>query len=151
MSENANVTIDLANAANFPFWSRDRIRFADLDLNGHVNNISFAVYIETGRVHFRESLTERSKPGHKIDFVVLKVTITYLRQGYYPGKVDIGTRVLKLGKSSCTLGHGIFCDGVCIGTGETIWVYTDTEKGKSQPMPDNMRELLSPYMRGRDD
>ena len=150
MNENSDAIVDLTNADNFPFWSHDRIRFADLDLNGHVNNISFGVYCETGRVEFRESLTERSKPGEKTDFVVVKVTLTYLRQGNYPGNVEIGTRVLKLGNSSCTIGQGIFCDGVCIGTGETIWVYTDTAKGKSLNMPDKMRDLLTPFMRGRD-
>jgi acyl-CoA thioester hydrolase len=148
MNDKADASIDLANANSFPFWSQDKIRFADLDLNGHINNISFAVYCETGRVDFRETLTERPKPGAKTDFVVLKVTVTYMRQGYYPGKVDIGTRVLKLGNSSCTIGQGLFCDGECIGTGETVWVYTDTAQGKSMPMPDKMRDLLTPYMRG---
>ena len=151
MNENLDQKINLENKSSFPFWSEDHVRFSDLDLNGHVNNVSFAIYCETGRVYFRESLTERSKPGHKIDFVVLKLTLTYLHQGFYPGKVDIGTRVLKIGKSSCTLGQGIFCENVCIGIGETIWVYTDTIKGKSEPMPGEMRNLLAPYMRGEED
>jgi acyl-CoA thioester hydrolase len=151
MNDKSDANIDLTNADSFPFWSRDRIRFADLDINGHVNNIAFAVYCESGRVHFRETLTARPKPGEKTDFVVLKVSITYIQQGYYPGEVDIGTRVLKLGNSSCTMGQGLFCDGDCIGTAETIWVYTDQTAGKSMTMPDKMRNLLSPYMRGRED
>jgi len=143
--------VDLTDKDVFPFWSQDRIRFADLDLNGHVNNIAFAVYCETGRVEFRESLTERSKPGAKVDFVVVRTAINFIAQGFYPGQIEVGTRVLKIGDSSCTLGQGVFCNGNCIGTGETVWVYADTEISKSLPIPDELRALIEPFQNARAD
>ena len=38
-----DTAIDLTSRETFPFWTREIIRFADLDRYGHVNNVAFAV------------------------------------------------------------------------------------------------------------
>ncbi|HDG9121136.1 TPA: acyl-CoA thioesterase, partial [Pseudomonas aeruginosa] len=35
---------------DFPIHSSDKIRYADTDRQGHVNNAVFATFLETGRV-----------------------------------------------------------------------------------------------------
>jgi acyl-CoA thioester hydrolase len=37
---------------DFPFRTYDKVRYADTDRQGHVNNAAFATYCETGRVEF---------------------------------------------------------------------------------------------------
>ena len=39
-----------ARAENFPFRTRDKLRYGDTDRQGHVNNAVFATFLETGRV-----------------------------------------------------------------------------------------------------
>ena len=36
----------------FPLHSFDKLRYADTDRQGHVNNATFATFLETGRVEF---------------------------------------------------------------------------------------------------
>ncbi len=46
----------LADPATHTLWRQDIIRFADLDILGHVNNVAYMVFFETGRVAFLEQL-----------------------------------------------------------------------------------------------
>ena len=47
----------------------------------------------------------------------------------------------RLGNTSITLGHGVFIDGTCIATAETVMVYI--VHGKSSPLPDQVRATLT--------
>jgi acyl-CoA thioester hydrolase len=40
---------DAMDPASYRFWVTEHIRFADLDLLGHVNNVAFTVYAESCR------------------------------------------------------------------------------------------------------
>ncbi|MEQ8195332.1 MAG: thioesterase family protein [Rhodospirillales bacterium] len=135
--------IDLTKREAYPFWSTDTIRFQDIDRNNHVNNIAFAIYCETGRTNFIEQLFKEF--GDKMDFVVARMTVDYLAQAYFPGSVEIGTAIKSLGTKSCGLVHAVFCNGACIATGETIWVYFNRQENRSEPLPDDVRALLEKY------
>ena len=41
---------DLANPASFRHWVAEQVRFCDTDMAGHVNNVSIAAYVESGRL-----------------------------------------------------------------------------------------------------
>lgn len=131
---------DLTNPASFEFWAHDIVRFGDMDSTGHVNNVSFARYVETGRVPFMRAdylpaYDDRQR------FVVGNLSIRFRAQAYWPADVRIGTRVSKLGKTSVTLGHGVFIDDTCIATSETVLVYI--VEGKSSPLPESVRTVLT--------
>jgi hypothetical protein len=50
----------LSQRAAFPHWLTERVRWSDTDLVGHVNNLSFGTYIETGRTEFLRELIDRN-------------------------------------------------------------------------------------------
>ncbi len=56
---------DPTDRSIYPHWAQDHVRFQDLDRLGHVNNIAFCVYSETGRVKFAEDLCPGSTDGSK--------------------------------------------------------------------------------------
>ncbi len=134
---------DLTDKNAYPYWVTDTIRFQDVDRNNHINNIAFAIYCETGRTNFVDHLFEEF--GDKIDFVVARMSVDYLEQAYFPGSVEVGTALLKLGTKSCTLVHGVFCQGKCVATSETVWVYFNRQENHSEVMPDDVRALLQKY------
>lgn len=138
------TAIDLTVRDNFHYWTDETVRFADLDRLGHVNNIAFAVYAESGRVAFLEHNAPNSTVGG-IGWVIVKLHIDFLAQAHYPGRVEIGTRVMKLGRSSCTLGQGMFTDGRCFGRVDSVCVWTDLHNGKSLPLPDDVRAALQRF------
>ena len=42
--------MEMLELADFPLKTFDKVRYADTDRQGHVNNAIFATFLETGRV-----------------------------------------------------------------------------------------------------
>jgi acyl-CoA thioester hydrolase len=131
------------NIEAYPYRTNDTIRFQDIDRNNHVHNIAFAVYGETGRTNFVDHLTKEF--GETLNFVAARFSIDYLAQAYFPGTVEIGTAVSKIGNKSSTLAQAIFCKGECIATTEMTWVYFSHKENRSEIMPDDVRNLLQKF------
>ena len=101
---------DPADREAYRYWNRHVIRFADLDPAGHVNNVAYAQYFESGRVAFwRDAGRAAAAPG--ATGVIARLVIDYRTEMDFPGEVEVGTRVLSLGNSSCRMGQGLFRDG----------------------------------------
>jgi len=140
------ISPDLTDPAIYKSWADNIIRFGDMDATGHVNNVAFARYVEDGRVPFMKS---GILPAYddKQRFVVGNLNIRFRAQAWYPGTVRIGTGVLAVGRTSLTLGHGVFsgdAERQCLVTAETVMVYI--RGGKASPITDEMRENLKPAM-----
>lgn len=131
---------DLADAGIYKHWDSHVIRFADIDAAGHVNNVAYAVLFESGRVSFWEAAGVPAAAAGATT-VIVRMSIEYRAQMYFPGTVEVGTRALKIGRSSCTLGQGLFRDGECFATSEAVSVLVDRESGRSTPIPDAVRAL----------
>ena len=127
--------------AGFPHWTTVTLRYCDQDSMGHVNNVSFAAYVEAGRVGF-EHAHMFPLLGKRQDFYLVNLTINYRRQLRYPGEVEIGTGVVKLGRTSITLAHGIFRDGELAADAQSIIVLGDLETERPIPFPDAARAAL---------
>ncbi|MBB4267665.1 acyl-CoA thioesterase [Roseospira visakhapatnamensis] len=132
--------------ASYRFWTRDLVRFQDLDRLGHVNNVSFAIYLESGRVDLLETLKPGSTVGRGIGWVIARLELDFVGEAHYPAEVDIGSRILRLGRSSCVIGQGLFIGSRCFGEAQNVCVWFDTTKGKSLPMPMDVRDALGAYM-----
>jgi len=137
---------DLQDISQFRFWSNDTVRFADIDRYGHVNNVAFAVYAETGRVEFAEVIAPGSADGRGVGWVIARSNINYRNQAHYPGLIRIGTAVEKIGRSSVVLKQGLFCNDVFCADTESVIVWIDVEAGLALPLPEAVRDALKPYM-----
>jgi acyl-CoA thioester hydrolase len=131
----------LTNRATFPLWARDTARYRDTDRQGHLNNAVFATFLESGRVAFLVDWdTPLAPPG--CGFVIARLELDFRAEMHWGGEVDIGTGVLKVGRSSFLLGQAIFEDGNCTATAHTTIVMIDEASRKSAPMPDQLRAKL---------
>jgi acyl-CoA thioester hydrolase len=129
--------------AGYAFWSRDTVRFSDVDRYRHINNVAIATYCETGRVEFAEALWPGSTAGEGAGWVIVRLTVTFLAQAHYPGDAAIGTRVESVGRTSCTIGQGLFKDGACFATSEGILVWLDLAgSGGPAPFPPDLAARL---------
>lgn len=133
---------DRTDAKAYAFWTRDIVRFSDVDRYRHVNNVAVATYCETGRVEFAEALWSGSTAGESVGWVIVKLTVNFLSQAHYPGTVEIGTRVERVGRTSCVFGQGLFKDDVCFATSEAVLVWADLADGRSAPFPEALAECL---------
>src|SRR5918997_2770564 len=105
---------------DFPYFAPDMVRLGDLDHQNHVNNAVYATYFETGRVMMmREAFGGRLNFGGT-NFVVARLEINYLRELRWPGTVEVGTGVERMGRSSVVYAQAIFNNGVCAASGRTF-------------------------------
>ena len=58
--------LDLTDQSSYTYWCEDKIRFADLDTYGHLNNVAYATFAESGRVDFLSAVVENSH--HRLSF-----------------------------------------------------------------------------------
>lgn len=126
----------------FPFRTYDKVRYADTDRQGHVNNAVFATFLETGRVEFLYDPQNPLAAGNA-SFVIANLSIALLAEINWPGRVDIGTGVTKIGNSSLGLYQGLFQDGRCVATAETVIVQVNNDSKRGQRLTDEARGFLS--------
>jgi acyl-CoA thioester hydrolase len=129
---------------SYTSWAMDKLRLGDTDRQGHVNNAIFATFAETGRIEFmRDDLLKLDRDG--LGFVVVRVEIDFRGELHWPGKVDIGTRLLAIGRTSWRLEHGIFAGDRCVATSVSVMVTIDAATRRPTPLP----EVLRTWLEGR--
>ncbi len=136
-------SIDLKRRTAYAEWTRDTIRYRDLDPNGHVNNGAINEFFEDGRVQFRAARMAALGGDILTGFAVVKFAATYHTHLQFPGAVDIGTVVTRIGASSFDLGQGVFNGDECIATAAVISVYFDPATGRSVKLPEALRAILA--------
>jgi acyl-CoA thioester hydrolase len=132
---------DATQRSSYKIWTYDKLRYNDTDRQGHVNNAVFATFFETGRVAFLYDQTLKLAASG-CDFVVARLAIDFRAELYFPGNVDIGTRVLKIGRSSFVVGQAVFKDALCIATAESVGVQMNNETRKSHALTAEMTGWL---------
>lgn len=129
----------------YPSRTSTDIRYADLDWQGHVNNAVFATFSEVGRVAFMYD-PARPLASEGRSFVIARLLIDFRAELFWPGHVDIGTGVVRVGRSSFTLAQGIFSKGQLAATTEATIVMVDKETRRSTPLPPATVDVLQGMM-----
>jgi acyl-CoA thioesterase FadM/GNAT superfamily N-acetyltransferase len=121
---------------DFPLRSFDKLRYGDTDRQGHVNNAVFATLLETGRV-------EMAYPGGVAlmdpgcAFVIARLELDFISEVLWPGRVDIGTRVKSIGRSSIRVEQALFQDHRPVAWCESVIVQVNEATHKSQAFSDD--------------
>ena len=137
----AEVAADLTDAGTFRHWTKVSLRFSDEDNMGHINNVAYGAYVEQARVAFIDAFLKSKGPGG-IDYVLVNVNIDFHREMHFPGTVDIGTRLIRIGTKSITTGYGLFKDSESVATAGSVNVFFDIESTKTIPIPEDLRRGL---------
>ena len=127
-------------------WTREIIRYADLDPVGHVNNNAYGLFIENARTMLfldaeREIKSELNL-GSQCDWVLRKLDIDFLREIHYPGEVEVGIAITRIGKSSMVVNHGVFTKDYCAATAVGISVYFDLKTRSSTAIPQSIQRTM---------
>ena len=126
------------NSPLWPFWTEEKLRIQDTDLNGHVNNASIAALCEAGRGEIISAVAgvPRERP---FGSALRRVTIEYLAEVHYPGVVRIGSAIAKVGNTSITIAQSLYEDGRCFATAESVIVFIDRQTRRPAPLPEAWR------------
>jgi acyl-CoA thioester hydrolase len=126
--------------ASYKYWATEHVRFADLDMLGHVNNKAYAIYYETARVAY---MGDRGlKDGNVAGMAMVRLEIDYRKEILFPATLRLGLKLLQLGRSSIHVGCAIFSGDVCASTSRAIVVRFDPVARASKPFTDTERRAL---------
>ncbi len=132
----------LTDPGLYNHWVDENVRFSDTDQAGHVNNTAIAKYVESGRLHFDFDVLSPAGVGVDEPFglILAGLTVNYLQETYFPGKIRVGTRLIRLGNSSLTTAHGLFRETGCFATSTCVMV--NKVEGASRPLGPKLRARL---------
>jgi acyl-CoA thioester hydrolase len=102
------------NTEAFKHSSRIQIRFADVDLAGHVNNAVILSYFETARVEFLDEMIGKENDWKSRSLILARTEADYLVPIYPDDDIKVYSRISRIGTKSFTM--------------ENLLVKTDQEK-----------------------
>ena len=122
------------------------VQWSDMDAFGHVNNVIYLRWFESGRIAYFEALgvpVTLQGPGARP--VLGRATVDFRRAVTYPDTIRIETSVTKIGTTSFTTVYRALSKrrGDVVAEGEGIIVMTDPATGLKTPVTDTLRAAIN--------
>jgi acyl-CoA thioester hydrolase len=119
---------------DYAWVRRERVRFRDCDLMGHVNNAVYSTYLEEARIEVLGGLA---------DFILARVEIDFRSELRAGEEVEVRTRCSRVGAKSFELEHEIHADRRLAAEAKSVLVGYDYDLGQSVPLSDEVRARLA--------
>lgn len=126
---------------SFPFSCPIQIRWRDLDAFAHVNNATFASYLEMARSEVWR-LRFGGRDAMDIPFFVKRLEIEYLRPIGLYDEVRVWLRVGEIKGASFTFEYVIEAAGEVAATATTLLASVDNRSGRPRRIDDALRATL---------
>lgn len=119
---------------DWQWFTRDTVRWMDVDAMGHVNNAVFSTYMEQARI---EAL------GGLESFILARVEIDFRDQVRVGEPIEVRTRCARIGMKSLDLEHEVRASGRLVAEGKSVLVGYDYEQERSVELSEAMRARVS--------
>ena len=134
--------------AGFRFFTPTPTRFGDCDMFGHVNNVQFVRYYESGRLDYFDrvlGLAAGSSPRQSL--IIADIHVDFLQQINHPCALEVGSRIARLGNSSFDFEAAIFAPGEeqPRSSARAACVWFDYRANRSMPIPDHARATIQKF------
>lgn len=126
--------------ATYPFRFTLDVRFGDMDVNAHLNNVAFLRFFEEGRVRFHQHMGGRTKLGFRP--IVANINVDFLAEGSWPEVLTICAGVRQIGNSSYVIAQAVFQSSRCIALSDTVMVNRAEDGPGGAPIPKTLRAGL---------
>jgi acyl-CoA thioester hydrolase len=146
MSRRLAEQADRLDAGNYPVRFTYRMLYGDMDTNRHLNNGAFGRLFEEGRSDLTHRVVGMSAKG--LILLLATITMEFLREGRYPGSVEVASAVLRVGGSSYVLAQAVFQDQACIALAECVMV--KASRDGPVPLTETERDRLAGLAFGGD-
>lgn len=132
------------------FEASVRVRFRDTDMYGHVNNASYATFMEESRIQFMEA----HFGGFNVPLILASASYQFRQQIKFPEHRDIRTLmwVTRIGTSSADMMSQLLsADGLVLCECLVTVVHFDYEQQKASPIPEHVRDVFLQYFKEGDE
>ena len=117
------------------------VRFSDVDVYGHVNNVKYFEYYQEARIDFLRSMRSDDEPH--LATVVARIDVDYRRPILFrPEPYVVRTWVTRVGTSSYSLASDISDDHTVLSRAQAVLVAFDMSSQRSRPLRDAERQVL---------
>jgi acyl-CoA thioester hydrolase len=129
--------------STYPMRHPLEARYADMDSNGHLNNLA----LEAMHENTRATLNRGAFPGvyenatRRLRLVVANHVVHFLRESHWPATIDTAGGVGRIGRTSYVIATALFLDGECVSLCDTVLVVLGDDGPES--IPEDARERLS--------
>lgn len=132
----------------FKFFLPIQTRWADNDIYGHVNNVTYYSYFDTAANSLLIQKTNFDIHQSEIIGLVVDSACSFLQELSFPEIVEVGVAIGKIGNSSLRYELAIFKQGqaTAAAQGHFVHVFVDRENRKSTTIPNEMRTILEQYL-----
>jgi len=127
-------------------WQQDiDVRWSDMDAFGHVNNVSFARYLEDTRIRWMERVMgslEAAGGGP----VIVNLNLNYRRELVYPATVRVTVAAELASEKRLVLRHSIIerdDPGILYADAEVTLLWIDFDSRRSAPWPQRLKDALA--------
>lgn len=130
----------------FHFSTSLRTRFSETDAFGHINNVSYFIYLEQARIDYMQQLNAVNEVFYQKDYMIVtaNLEIHYLSPLYHGQMINIHVRTSRLGKSSFELEYVIEKNGTVAAVGKGALVFIDKKNNQSAPLPEKfVHEIMT--------
>ena len=119
---------------DYPLRSIEKLRYADTDCQGHISNAVFAVCCQNARMEVMCDPSRVPIPP-QTQFAIAKLVLEFRAEMHWPGAVEVGTRVTRVGRSSVVLAQALFVGDRCVAVADSTVVLMDRMSRRSTPLP----------------
>ena len=134
------------------FSTLQRVRFGDLDAMQHMNNVEFLRFFETARIDYLKQLSPEHAPTarSRFGFIFAECHIAYRGPAFFDDVIRTYIWPAELRRSSLRLGFEMTVEDRLVAEGWGTLVGYDYEAGSSQPIPQELRDLVEPAIPAAD-
>jgi acyl-CoA thioester hydrolase len=139
-----------ANSTNpdpgWRFCYKAEVRFADVDMFGHVNNAVYLTYVESARVAYYTAVTGLSEP-REFGMTLAGAKLDFLKPIFFGQSIHVYTRIERIGNKSWTLEYELRDaeTGALMATASTVNVYYNYKTGQSERIPAEIIEQMEQF------
>lgn len=139
---------EIKSRAQYNFLFPIQTRWADNDIYGHVNNVTYYSYFDTAANALLIQHAAFDIHNSPIIGLVVNSSCNFLEELTYPEIIEVGVAISKIGNSSLTYDLAIFKQGQqnASAQGQFVHVFVERETKKSTSIPQRMRDALAPYL-----
>ena len=119
------------------------VRFSDVDVYGHVNNVKYFEYFQEARIHLLMA-QEALGGGDGMHLVVAQTDVDYRRPILFrPEPYDCRTWLSRVGRTSAVFESVVLDGDEVLARARVVGVCIDSATGRPAPVPDAYRRALA--------
>lgn len=137
--------------ADFRFFHRLRVRWAEVDMQKIVFNAHYLMYFDTAIADYWRALAlpyQEAMDSLEGDLYVVKATVEFHASARVDDQIEVAMKCSRIGTSSMTFTGAIFRGDQHLISGEIVYVFADPATQTSKPVPRALRDIVLGYEAG---